>query len=121
MRKWLEPSISKEEISKRLNTHYGKERERYCFRVKTYDDLPERIWEGSPTHWVTEYYVREFLLKKFTDESGRPVIIQRRKCISKPTPLPPEHKPIKPDVGETILLHGEWEDYGDIVRPSNKR
>lgn len=116
MRKWLELGLSKEEIDKRLNPHYGKDRVRYCYRIRTCDDLPEKVWEGSPTQWVTESYVEKVLLNK-SDEFGRPVIMQRRKCISKFTPRPPKQKPIKPDVGETILLE-EWEDYGDVVRPS---
>ncbi len=56
MRKWLEPGLSSEEIYRRLNPHYGKDRERYCYRIRTCDDLPEKVWEGSPTQWVTESY-----------------------------------------------------------------
>ena len=52
-------------------------------------------------------YITLLFSKKFSNKSGRPVIIQRRKCISKATPLPPEPKPIKPGISETILLNRE--------------
>ncbi len=119
MRNWLEPGLSKEEIDERLNRRYGKKRNDYCYRIRTCDDLPQKVWEGSPTQWVAESYVRRVLLNKSANESGRPVIMQRRRCKIIPTPLPPRPAPIKPDVGETILIQGDWEDYGEIVRPSH--
>lgn len=102
-----------------LNLRVGKEKRRDCYRIRTYDDKPEKIWEGDPTHWVTLPNTKLIAIK-FANEFGRPVLLQRRRCISKPTPEPPQ-KSFKPDVKEIILLDEPWEDYGQIIYPDRKK